>query len=47
MAKKQKSPAPPDDALKNISDYRFPEAAACSIKPDRIARSTLVHPVLR
>src|ERR1035438_7071531 len=38
MAKKQKpTPAPADDGLKNVSDYRFPEATRKNIPPARIA----------
>jgi adenine-specific DNA-methyltransferase len=38
MAKKQKStPAPADDALKNVSDYRFPEATRKNNPPAKIA----------
>src|ERR1035437_6901534 len=38
MAKKQKStPAPADDGLKNVSDYRFPEATRKNNPPAKIA----------
>ena len=38
MAKKQKStPAPADGTLKNVSDYRFPEATRKNNPPAKIA----------
>jgi hypothetical protein len=38
MAKKQKpTPAPADDGLKNVSDYRFPEATRKNNPPAKIA----------
>jgi hypothetical protein len=38
MAKKQKpTSAPADDALKNVSDYRFPEATRKNNPPAKIA----------
>jgi hypothetical protein len=38
MAKKQKpAPAPADDALKNVSDYRFPEVTRKNNPPAKIA----------
>jgi hypothetical protein len=43
MAKKQKSTtAPPDDALKNVSDYRFPEASRKNNPPAKIAAEGFV-----
>src|SRR5664280_886314 len=47
MAKKQKStPAPADDGLKNVSDYRFPEATRKNNPPAKIAAEGLrsAHP---
>ena len=47
MAKKQKpTPAPADDGLKNVSDYRFPEATRKNNPPAKIAAEGLrsAHP---
>ena len=47
MAKKQKPPSPsPDNGLKNVSDYRFPEATRKNNPPATIAADGYVPIIL-
>jgi hypothetical protein len=46
MAKKQKpTTAPADDALKDVSDHRFPEATRKNNPPAKIAAEGYVPPI--